>query len=205
MSRANDTTNPSTEPSIRPKLCRKSELLILIRAVNQHALSLKADLRSEMAQCVNASNSFVTDLMTSGQRSSMSLEDLMFWWADYFASRLIHRVLPVLSSSTMRAICICVAMEQLARSHSGMAWQNRPGVSPHRNSGGNRHRTLEDAHRVSVRNVPSYRYRKAVPVNVPGYGTVVGDIAWGGNWFFLVSQHNESLQLSRWKKLSDVT
>lgn len=42
---------------------------------------------------------------------------------------------------------------------------------------------------VSVRNVPSYRYREAVAVEVPGYGRVVGDIAWGGNWFFLVSEH----------------
>lgn len=65
--------------------------------------------------------------------------------------------------------------------------------------------TLLDAHRVSVRNVPSYRYRKSVSVNVPGYGTVAGDIAWGGNWFFLVSQHNDALRLDRWKELSDVT
>ena len=34
-------------------------------------------------------------------------------------------------------------------------------------------------------NVPSYRYRKEVEVNVPDYGPVTGDIAWGGNWFFL--------------------
>lgn len=65
--------------------------------------------------------------------------------------------------------------------------------------------TLEDAHRVSVRNVPSYRYRKNVSVSVPDYGTVTGDIAWGGNWFFLVSQHQEDLVLSRWRELSDVT
>ncbi|MBL8817821.1 MAG: proline racemase family protein [Planctomyces sp.] len=65
--------------------------------------------------------------------------------------------------------------------------------------------TLEGAHRVSVRNVPSYRYRKNVSVSVPDYGTVTGDIAWGGNWFFLVSQHHEELLLSRWRELSDVT
>ncbi|CAM5211238.1 4-hydroxyproline epimerase OS=Castellaniella defragrans OX=75697 GN=HNR28_002601 PE=3 SV=1 [Castellaniella defragrans] len=46
--------------------------------------------------------------------------------------------------------------------------------------------TLHDDGSVSVRNVPSYRYRKAVTVQVPGHGTVCGDIAWGGNWFFLV-------------------
>jgi 4-hydroxyproline epimerase len=43
--------------------------------------------------------------------------------------------------------------------------------------------------RVSVANVPSYRYRAAVPVEVPGYGTLVGDIAWAGNWFFLIGDH----------------
>jgi 4-hydroxyproline epimerase len=42
---------------------------------------------------------------------------------------------------------------------------------------------------VSVRNVPSYRYRASVPVEVPGIGLLLGDIAWGGNWFFLVGEH----------------
>jgi 4-hydroxyproline epimerase len=39
--------------------------------------------------------------------------------------------------------------------------------------------------RVAIDNVPSYRLRRAVPVDIPGYGTIVGDVAWGGNWFFL--------------------
>lgn len=39
---------------------------------------------------------------------------------------------------------------------------------------------------VTVQNVPSYRYRKDVELDVPGYGSVTGDIAWGGNWFFLM-------------------
>ncbi|WP_370600677.1 4-hydroxyproline epimerase [Pseudomonas nitroreducens] len=49
--------------------------------------------------------------------------------------------------------------------------------------------TLHDDRSVSVRNVPAYRYRKQVPVEVPGHGLVRGDIAWGGNWFFLISDH----------------
>lgn len=49
--------------------------------------------------------------------------------------------------------------------------------------------TLHDDRSVSVRNVPAYRYRKQVPVQVPGHGLVHGDIAWGGNWFFLISDH----------------
>lgn len=38
---------------------------------------------------------------------------------------------------------------------------------------------------VTIENVPAYRYRADVTVTVPGVGTVTGDIAWGGNWFFL--------------------
>jgi len=41
---------------------------------------------------------------------------------------------------------------------------------------------------VSIENVPSYRFRAAVEVEVEGLGAVVGDIAWGGNWFFLVEK-----------------
>jgi len=39
---------------------------------------------------------------------------------------------------------------------------------------------------VAIGNVPSYRLSKDVSVEVEGIGTVTGDIAWGGNWFFLV-------------------
>jgi 4-hydroxyproline epimerase len=53
--------------------------------------------------------------------------------------------------------------------------------------------TLHQDHSVSVRNVPSYRYRKAVKVEVPGHGVVTGDIAWGGNWFFLIADHGLSV------------
>ncbi len=38
---------------------------------------------------------------------------------------------------------------------------------------------------VTVRNIRSYRARKQVAVEVPGHGRVTGDVAWGGNWFFL--------------------
>lgn len=52
--------------------------------------------------------------------------------------------------------------------------------------------TLNDDLSVSVCNVPSYRYRKDVRVDVPGYGAFTGDIAWGGNWFFLVADHGRA-------------
>lgn len=44
---------------------------------------------------------------------------------------------------------------------------------------------------VSVHNVASYRLLHAVTVDVPGIGPVTGDVAWGGNWFFLVSDHGQ--------------
>jgi len=59
--------------------------------------------------------------------------------------------------------------------------------------------------RVSVRNVPAYRYRHRVPVDIPGAGLVHGDIAWGGNWFFLCDDHGQALEFSRVNALVDYT
>lgn len=80
-----------------------------------------------------------------------------------------------------------------------------PGTHGIETSVGTIHATLHDQHRVTVRNVPSYRYRQAVSVAVPGNGTVVGDIAWGGNWFFLVNQHQEKLELDNVERLLYIT
>ena len=57
--------------------------------------------------------------------------------------------------------------------------------------------TLHDNHRVTVANVPSYRFAEKVSVNVEGYGWVTGDVAWGGNWFYLVSDHRETIDVIR--------
>ncbi|SFX47033.1 4-hydroxyproline epimerase [Pseudomonas sp. NFPP02] len=65
--------------------------------------------------------------------------------------------------------------------------------------------TLHDDGSVTLRNVPAYRYRKQVPVDVPGHGVVLGDIAWGGNWFFLVSDHGLELQMDNVEALTDYT
>ncbi|MBD9406888.1 4-hydroxyproline epimerase [Acidovorax sp. ACV02] len=51
--------------------------------------------------------------------------------------------------------------------------------------------TLHTDGSVSVRNVPAYRLHHQLAVDVPGYGRVVGDVAWGGNWFFLISDHGQ--------------
>ncbi len=58
---------------------------------------------------------------------------------------------------------------------------------------------------VSVQNIPSYRYREAVAVEVPGYGRFVGDIAWSGNWFFLIGEHAYDLQVKHRVELVAVT
>lgn len=44
---------------------------------------------------------------------------------------------------------------------------------------------LHEDGRVSVDNVESWRHAAQVKLNVPGYGAVSGDVAWGGNWFFI--------------------
>jgi 4-hydroxyproline epimerase len=56
--------------------------------------------------------------------------------------------------------------------------------------------------RVTVRNVPSYRYLQDVRINVPASGTIVGDIAWGGNWFFLVEDHGQEISPANVEQLT---
>jgi 4-hydroxyproline epimerase len=63
--------------------------------------------------------------------------------------------------------------------------------------------TLHPDGQVSVQNVPSYRLAKDVPMSVDGHGPVTGDVAWGGNWFFLVSDHGQSLDLRNVEALTD--
>ena len=63
--------------------------------------------------------------------------------------------------------------------------------------------TLHTDGTVTLANVPSYRHAKQVAVEVPGLGVVRGDIAWGGNWFFLVEQHGLSVALEHVEALTD--
>lgn len=64
---------------------------------------------------------------------------------------------------------------------------------------------LHDANTVSIENVQAYRHAADVSVEVDGIGTVTGDIAWGGNWFFLVGEHGQTLGLDNVDRLTDVT
>ena len=63
---------------------------------------------------------------------------------------------------------------------------------------------LHDDGSVSVANVPSFRKAKAVSIDVAGIGVVTGDIAWGGNWFYLVDHLPEPLRLSNVERLTDI-
>ena len=65
--------------------------------------------------------------------------------------------------------------------------------------------TLETPNVVSIENVPSFRTAKSVAVDVPGLGRYTGDVAWGGNWFFLVEDHGETLDLAHVERLTEVT
>jgi len=65
--------------------------------------------------------------------------------------------------------------------------------------------TLHPSGRVTVENVPSYRVARGVAVQVPGHGKVIGDVAWGGNWFYLVEDHRKVLSLKHVDELTAFT
>jgi 4-hydroxyproline epimerase len=56
---------------------------------------------------------------------------------------------------------------------------------------------------VEVANVPSYRSARGVGIEVPGHGRVTGDVAWGGNWFFLVNAGDREIALPHVESLTD--
>ncbi|WP_035603453.1 proline racemase family protein [Haloferula sp. BvORR071] len=58
---------------------------------------------------------------------------------------------------------------------------------------------------VTVANVPSYRLATGVAVEVPGWGTVTGDISWGGNWFFLIEDQGPAVDFKNLEALTNFT
>jgi 4-hydroxyproline epimerase len=58
---------------------------------------------------------------------------------------------------------------------------------------------------VTVENVPSFRLASSVPVDLPGHGILHGDIAWGGNWFYLVENHGREVSLANVDELTEFT
>lgn len=64
---------------------------------------------------------------------------------------------------------------------------------------------LLDENRVQITNVPSFRYRRQVAVNLPTGQCIHGDIAWGGNWFFICHDHNQHIVPSEIEHLGQFT
>lgn len=63
---------------------------------------------------------------------------------------------------------------------------------------------LEPDGAVTIENVPSYRKACEVRFDVDGVGEVVGDVAWGGNWFFLTRKPSARIRLDDVGHLQDV-
>ena len=57
--------------------------------------------------------------------------------------------------------------------------------------------------RVTIDNVESWREASKVSVHVAGHGTVTGDVAWGGNWFFITSTCSTAVALENWRELTN--
>ena len=72
----------------------------------------------------------------------------------------------------------------------------QPGVHGIETPVGTVQTTLHDDGSVSVRNVAAYRLHHQLTVDAPGHGPVTGDVAWGGNWFFLVTAHQQRVESS---------
>lgn len=64
---------------------------------------------------------------------------------------------------------------------------------------------LHSDHEASITNVESYRLHKDVTVHVDGLGTITGDIAWGGNWFFITRDLPCALEYDNINKLNHAT
>jgi 4-hydroxyproline epimerase len=56
---------------------------------------------------------------------------------------------------------------------------------------------------VTVHNIPAYRHHKDISIEVAGFGSITGDVAWGGNWFFLIAEHGQDLNLANVDVLTD--
>ncbi len=95
------------------------------------------------------------------------------------------------------AIGVAVALDHLGKIGSGVHRLETPV--------GEVTIELEGKNTVAIENVVSYRIAKDVAVDVPGLRAYKGDIAWGGNWFFLVHDHGETLAADNIERLTDVS
>jgi 4-hydroxyproline epimerase len=86
-----------------------------------------------------------------------------------------------------------------------LAYLQRLGPGDHRieTPAGTVTARLHEDGEVTVGNVASYRAASGIKVYVSGYGEITGDIAWGGNWFFLVNDHGLELSLANLDALTE--
>ena len=61
---------------------------------------------------------------------------------------------------------------------------------------------LHEDGRLSIDNVESWREAADVSVEVVGHGTVIGDVAWGGNWFFITPRSSTPIALENWREMT---
>lgn len=87
---------------------------------------------------------------------------------------------------------------------ASLAWLKKIGPGEHviETPVGDVRATLHDDNSVSVENVPAWRWRQGVRV-ATRYGDISGDIAWGGNWFFLISDHPLNIDTASLAALTD--
>jgi len=93
------------------------------------------------------------------------------------------------------AIGVAVTLHRMGRIGLGKHWLET--------SVGKVQIELQTPNRVAIENVVSYRSHRQITVQVDGIGDVVGDIAWGGNWFFLVQQSPVELAIHQLEPLRD--
>ena len=94
------------------------------------------------------------------------------------------------------AIGVAVTLRHLGRLDGSVCRLQTPA--------GNVDVELLSDNRARVRNVESYRLHRSVSITTDTYGTVVGDIAYGGNWFFLVSESPVAVTPKRLPVLTDL-
>lgn len=117
--------------------------------------------------------------------------------ADCAAGVIFFNTLQNLGMCGHAAIGVAVTLAHLGRIKPGMHRIETPV--------GTVDVDLRDAHTVSVVNVESYRHLKDVSVTVDGWGVVKGDVAWGGNWFFLVKTSPVAIEAASIRALTDVS
>jgi 4-hydroxyproline epimerase len=88
-----------------------------------------------------------------------------------------------------------------------LAFQGRIGPGEHtiETPAGDVRAVLHASGEVTIENVASFRTARQVEVDVEGHGPVRGDVAWGGNWFFLVGEHGHDIHIRNVEALTGFT